>query len=145
VAELRHVSWSLDEALGTLVDYHVGIANIDQPRAPWAMPPASRLTSRIGYFKLYGPTERPGFHDFDDTGESGSNAHMFSPAELGGWKERIDYVSRFAEQVFVVLANADAGRSVINAMQLAKMLDRPAIGLPGKRTAIPLLTPSRAA
>ena len=30
VAEMRHSSWTHEEALGTLIDYHVGFANIDQ-------------------------------------------------------------------------------------------------------------------
>jgi uncharacterized protein YecE (DUF72 family) len=145
VAELRHASWSLDEALGTLVDYHVGIANLDQPQSQWAMPPAAKLTSRIGYFKLHGRGEIPEFHDFGSTGRSDANSYMYSPPELDDWKERIDYVSRFAEQVFVIFGNAAGGRSLVNACQMAKLLDRPAAGVPGKRTAMPLLTPSRAA
>jgi uncharacterized protein YecE (DUF72 family) len=144
-AELRHASWNLDEALGTLVDYHVSIVNIDQPHSQWAMPPASKLTSRIGYFKLYGSEVHPGFHDFEHDGRCEANSHMYSAAELGDWKERIDYAGRFAEQVFVVFANAAGGRSVVNAMQLAKILDRPAVSARAPRAGMPLLVPSRAA
>ena len=54
MAEMRHGSWMHEEALGTLIDYHVGFANIDQAAYTKAMPPASILTSPIGYVRLHG-------------------------------------------------------------------------------------------
>src|SRR5712692_5200343 len=49
VAEMRHSSWMSEDAVGTYLDYRVGFCNIDQPEYTSAMPPASFLTSPVGY------------------------------------------------------------------------------------------------
>ena len=41
VAEMRHASWMLDEALGTLMDYRIGFCNVDQSAGARAMPPGA--------------------------------------------------------------------------------------------------------
>src|SRR5947207_13431707 len=43
-AELRHSSWTLDEALGTLMDYRIGLCNVDQPSVMLATPPDPIIT-----------------------------------------------------------------------------------------------------
>lgn len=124
VAELRHASWNVEEATGTLVDYHVGFANIDQPQSVRAMPPASRLTWRIGYVKLHGRTCGPGFELFDDRPYNVSgNSYFYSVEELAGWRKRIEKIARFADKVFVVFNNDGEGRSVVNALQMQSMLE----------------------
>jgi uncharacterized protein YecE (DUF72 family) len=137
IAELRHRSWSADEALGTLVDYHIGLANLDQPEAAFAMEKASRLTSPIGYVKLHGRFPVPGHYDFDDRGAAAPVAYSYGVAELEGWQKRIEYLQRFAERVCVVFANSTAACSVTNSLQLASFLEagRPGHRLPSRPTA----------
>ena len=125
IAELRHRSWAADEALGTLVDYHIGFANLDQPEAACAMPPSSRLTSGIGYFKFHGRGVIPGHYDFDDRESPIAMAYRYSLADLEASRQRIDYVGRFANEVYVTFANAASACCLTNALQMQSLLESP--------------------
>ena len=137
VAELRHASWNVEEAAGTLIDHHVGFANLDQPQSVRATPPTSRLTWRVGYVKLHGRSCGPGFGLFDDRPYAVSgNDYMYSNEELAQWRTRIENVARFAESTFVVFNNDAEGRSVINALQMESLLtSNPAMAGPGRTAA----------
>jgi uncharacterized protein YecE (DUF72 family) len=102
VVEMRHRTWLHEEALGMLIDYHLGFCNIDQPQDASAMPPASQLTSAIGYVRLHGRT----------------SDYLYSTVELEQWKARIEHLVRFADAVFVVTNNDIGGKSIVNALQL---------------------------
>lgn len=117
VAELRHQSWTSCEGRGTLIDYHVGFCNLDQPESVAATPPTGFLTWKAGYVKLYGRT---------------GARHLYTPEELAAWKQRIARFSGFSESTFVVFANADRGKSVVNALQMQALL----IGLEQQTPAI---------
>ena len=122
-AELRHDSWTSPEGQGTLIDYHVGFVNLDQPAAQRATPPTSWLTTGIGYVKLHGRRCGAGFAAFDDRGiGEGGNDYLYNPAELADWKLRLERVSGFAEKTFVVFANNAGGKSLINALQMESIL-----------------------
>ena len=125
VAELRHRSWAADEALGTLVDYHIGFANIDQPETVCAMPPSSRLTNGLGYFKLHGRGAMPGHFEFDDAGKPAAQPFLYTLADLEGWAQRINYVRRFANEVFVTFANNASACSLTNVLQMERLLETP--------------------
>jgi uncharacterized protein YecE (DUF72 family) len=123
VAELRHQSWGAEEALGTLIDYHIGFCNLDQPPLQRAMPPTSYLTWRVGYAKLHGRRCGRGFSLFDDRGEKATgNDYLYSLAELEDWKARILHIARFAERVFVVFNNDAGGKAVLNGLQMRGLL-----------------------
>ena len=127
VAELRHGSWTVEEAIGTLVDYKIGFCNLEQPHSLRATSPASWLTTRVGYVKLYGPKVGPAFDDFDDcdttrNGQRTGNDHLFSLAEMEAWQPRIEHLRRFAEEVYVIFGNDGAGKSVVNALQIQSLL-----------------------
>lgn len=115
VAELRHDSWSCEEALGTFIDYHVGFANMDQPEYIHAMPPTAFLTSAIGYVRLHG---RNGGKPLT---EQRAN-YLYSPGELAEWKKRIEKLRTFAAETYVIANNDLGGKSVVNALQLQTML-----------------------
>jgi uncharacterized protein YecE (DUF72 family) len=120
VAELRHVSWMHEEAIGTLVDYKVGFCNLDQPAAHRAAPPSSYLTTRIGYVKLHGRAEDPAYDSFDAPA-AGTN-HLYTTAELESWKPRVEHLQRFAEEVYVIFGNSASGRSVVNGLQMQSLM-----------------------
>jgi uncharacterized protein YecE (DUF72 family) len=123
VAELRHRSWSADEALGTLVDYHIGFANLDQPEAACAMTPSSKLTTGIGYFKFHGRAPIPGHYDFDDRETKAAAPYLYTLADLEASQQRIEYVRRFASEVYVSFANNASACSMTNALQMESMLE----------------------
>jgi uncharacterized protein YecE (DUF72 family) len=119
-AEFRHTSWSLDEAIGTLMDFRIGFCNLDQPAGAKAMSPSAWVTSPIGYVRLLGR----GGEDWTD--ERAASNYLYSPQELGQWQARIERISSFTQDTFVVFANSAAGKSVVNALQMSKMLAEPA-------------------
>ncbi len=116
VAEFRHASWMREEALGVLIDYRVGFANIDQPAFEKAMPPTAFLTSGIGYVRLLGRAGRV------QEPSAPRNDYLYREGELVEWKERVGRIARYAESVYVTTANDGRGRAVTNARQLQEML-----------------------
>jgi len=127
--EMRHRSWEVDEAVGTLIDYRLGFVNIDQPPYASAMPPSALVTSGVGYVRLHGRDKNYWIREFrDGAAASGLDDYLYSPGELGEWKERIEHVRAHSTTTFVVTANPAAGKSVVNALQLGALLgdQRPA-------------------
>jgi uncharacterized protein YecE (DUF72 family) len=126
--EMRHRSWEVDEALGTFIDYRLGFVNVDQPPYAGAMPPSALVTSGVGYVRLHGRDKDYWAREFRGPSVGGLNDYLYSPAELAEWKERIEHVRAHANTTFVVTANSAAGKSVVNALQLAALLrdERPA-------------------
>ncbi len=118
--EMRHASWMAEEALGTLIDYRLGFANIDQPPQASAMPASALVTSSIGYVRLHGGDRDYWRREFESA--PGLDNYLYSPAELGQWKQRIEHVQAHARTTFVILANPAAGRSVVNGLQMAALL-----------------------
>jgi uncharacterized protein YecE (DUF72 family) len=124
VAEMRHASWSSEEALGTFIDYHVGFANIDQPDHIKAMPPTAFLTSSVGYVRLHGRNKENWWKEYSKTSpQPVRNDYTYSTAELSEWQQRIERIRNFASELYVIANNDAAGKAVITALQLQSMLD----------------------
>jgi uncharacterized protein YecE (DUF72 family) len=123
VAEMRHSSWMREEALGTLIDYRVGFVNIDQAVYTKAMPPASTLTSSIGYVRLHGRNPQDWQREFGrNTKPVTAHDYLYTHEELLEWKPRIEHIQQHAEITFAFANNDVGGKSVVNALQLAEML-----------------------
>jgi uncharacterized protein YecE (DUF72 family) len=123
VAEMRHSSWMAEEAIGTFLDYRVGFCNIDQPEYTRAMPPASYLTSSIGYVRLHGRNPKNSLGAYNkDAVRRQQHDYLYSEAELSEWVPRIERIHRFAEQTFVVFNNDAAGKSFVNSLQLQRLM-----------------------
>jgi uncharacterized protein YecE (DUF72 family) len=123
VAEMRHSSWTHEEALGTLIDYKIGFANIDQADYTKATPPGSFLTSSIGYVRLHGRNPDDWKREFGRTEKPvAAHDYLYSREELLEWKPRIKQLQEHAEKTFVFANNDVGGKSVVNALELAAML-----------------------
>ena len=123
VGEMRHSSWMQEEALGTLIDYHVGFVNIDQAPYTKAMPPSSILTSPIGYVRLHGRNAQDWPREFGRTNKPvAAHDYLYTREELLEWKPRIDEIYPHTRMTFVFANNDVGGKSVVNALQLAEML-----------------------
>jgi uncharacterized protein YecE (DUF72 family) len=125
VAEMRHASWMLDEALGTLMDYRIGFCNVD---------PGATITSAVGYVRLLGRQGQ------DWTDEEAAADYLYTPQELGAWQDRIDRLRTHTNATFVVAANHPGGKAVVNAMQLQAMLRETCSPL---RRRVPSMPPRR--
>lgn len=115
-AELRHESWTYDEALGVLMDHRVGFCNIDQPAGLRATPAKSWITAPVGYVRLLG---RGGT---DWTNDEAAADYLYSSMELAKWLPRIDRLGVHTTNTYVVMANSRQGKAVVNALQLNAML-----------------------
>jgi uncharacterized protein YecE (DUF72 family) len=123
VAEMRHSSWLHEEALGTLIDFSIGFANIDQAPYTKGMPPASLLTSRIGYVRLHGRNPQHWEREFGrPTKAAAAHDYLYSAKELQEWRQRIEQLQQHAATTFVFANNDAGGKSVVNALQLAQVL-----------------------
>lgn len=124
VAEMRHSSWMSEEAIGTFMDYKVGFCNIDQPEYVKAMPATSLLTSPIAYVRLHGRNPGNSLGAFQpDAQRHQQHNYLYSDAELGDWKTRIEKLQRNAEATYVVFNNDPLGKSMVNALQLQNGFD----------------------
>ena len=124
VAEMRHASWMMEEAVGTMIDYRVGFVNMDQPEHVKAMPPTSFLTSAIGYVRLHGKDHHNWLNDFGKDASAVQPAEYFySREELNAWKLRIDRIHQHAAASFVVFTNDLGGNSVYNALSMETMIE----------------------
>ncbi|MBI3679991.1 MAG: DUF72 domain-containing protein [Acidobacteria bacterium] len=123
VAEMRHASWMCEEALGTFIDYHVGFVNLDQPQYIRAMPPTAFLTASAGYVRLHGRNNANWMREYSrPAGRGQRNDYLYTEEELSEWKQRIDRLRSFASEVNVILNNDVGGKSVINALEMERML-----------------------
>jgi uncharacterized protein YecE (DUF72 family) len=123
VAEMRHSSWLHEEALGTLIDYRIGFANIDQAPYTKGMPPTSLLTSRIGYVRLHGRNPQHWEREFGRPARAtAAHDYLYSRKELQEWKQRVDQIQQHAATTFVFANNDAGGKSVVNSLQFAQML-----------------------
>lgn len=124
VAEMRHASWSAEEAVGVFMDYKIGFCNIDQPQYTKAMPPTSLLTSGVGYVRLHGRNPGNSLGAFQpEARRQAQHNYLYSANELSAWKQRIEKIARFAENVYVVFNNDPLGKSVVNALELQHEFD----------------------
>jgi uncharacterized protein YecE (DUF72 family) len=134
VAEMRHESWMSGEATGTLIDYHVGFCNLDQPEHVRSMPPTAFLTSPVAYFRLHGRERAWWWNEYrqstipqEERNRTGrTQGYAYSPAELAAWRERVEQVAPIAERTFVFFTNDGGGQSVINALQFRALWERAA-------------------
>ena len=123
VAEMRHGSWMHEEALGTLIDYRVGFANIDQAAYTKAMPPSSFVTSAVGYVRLHGRNPLDWQREFGLAARPvTAHDYLYSAQELAEWKPRIQHIQQHSATTFVFANNDVGGKSVVNALQLSQML-----------------------
>lgn len=129
-AELRHSSWTLDEALGTLMDYRIGFCNVDQPRGARATPPGAIITAPIGYVRLLGRNGN------DWTEEETAANYLYTPRELAQWQAHLERLRVHTSATFVVAANHVGGKAVVNAMQLKTMLGEVSSPLPRRVAAM---------
>lgn len=121
-AEMRHASWSFDEAVGTFIDYRIAFCNVDQPQYTKSMPPTAFLTSALGYVRLHGRNSFNWLQNENSPVRAHRYDYLYSESELAEWKTRIDRIAGFSTKLFVI-ANNDAGsKAIVNALQLRSML-----------------------
>jgi uncharacterized protein YecE (DUF72 family) len=119
VAEFRHESWILDEAITTLIDYRIGLVNIDQPEYFRALPPAALLTGPIAYVRMHG---RLGADTAKDFHTRALPPYLYSNTELEQWRPRVERLTQHAASTYVAFTNSAGARSLVNTLMFASLL-----------------------
>lgn len=119
-AEFRHESWHREEAISTLIDYHVSLINLDQPAYFRATPPSASLTSGAAVVLLHGRSSPEVFSSFDRDAQPAP--YRYSTAELEDWMPRIRRLAANASRTLVIFDNRHAPHAMANALQSAEML-----------------------
>ncbi len=129
VAELRHSSWIVDEAIGALIDHQIGFCNIDQPQFAHSMPATAIVTTPIGYVRLHGRNYEHWFEKEPEVRDPDALPHvaarynyLYSTGELAEWKGRIEQVAGQARATYVITNNHYEGKAVANGLQLIHLL-----------------------
>jgi len=83
------------------------------------MPPTALLTGPVAYVRLHGRAGRDAAQSF----HAGPPApYLYSRAELEEWRPRIERLAAHAAETFVICTNSVQARSLVNALQLARLL-----------------------
>jgi uncharacterized protein YecE (DUF72 family) len=119
VLEIRHESWNDPDILARLSEQRVGFCNIDQPHLGKSIRETQHVTSPVGYVRLHGRNYKEWFQS--DNRNDRYN-YLYKPAELEGWKYKIDKISRHSEKTFAITNNHYQGQAAVNALELKNML-----------------------
>ena len=119
VIEVRHESWNNPETLAQFAHMNVAFCNIDQPQIGRSLAPTQHVTAPIGYIRLHG---RNYDQWFDCDNRNDRYNYLYTEAELGDWKEKIEAISNRADVTYVVTNNHFEARAGVNALQLKSML-----------------------
>jgi uncharacterized protein YecE (DUF72 family) len=142
VVEVRHASWSgksesgrpesgkpgggkaaPDKAFEELLrERRVGFCNIDQPIIGKSLGPSERATSAVGYVRLHGRRYDTWFTDDPKVPGFERYNYLYSVEELEPWAGRVRKVASHAEMTFVITNNHYQGKSVVNALELLRLL-----------------------
>lgn len=123
VVEVRHASWNNEGTLRYFLQKNVGFCNIDQPRLGEAIGPTTHVTAPLAYVRLHGRNYQQWF-EHEQAHERYD--YLYKPAELQGWKRRIEEVAAKADKTYVVANNHFEGKAAVNAIELRHLLGQPA-------------------
>lgn len=119
VLEIRHESWNDQEILVRLAGEGVGFCNIDQPHLGKSIRETQHVTSPVGYVRLHGRNYKEWFHAGN---RNDRYDYLYKPAELEGWKYKVDNISRHSQKTFAITNNHYLGQAAVNALELKNML-----------------------
>ncbi|HYL60990.1 MAG TPA: DUF72 domain-containing protein [Candidatus Methylomirabilis sp.] len=127
VVEVRHATWSGGPEAGKALDEllrerRVGFCNIDQPVIGKSLKPSERATSAIGYVRLHGRRYDTWFSDDPKVPGYERYNYLYSAEELEPWAGRVRKVASHAETTFVITNNHYQGKSIVNALELLRLL-----------------------
>jgi uncharacterized protein YecE (DUF72 family) len=119
VIEVRHSSWNQPETIAEFIRQGAGFCNIDQPLLGQSLAPTEHVTSPIGYVRLHGRNYKQWF---DSDNRNDRYNYLYTPDEMGSWKEKVEAISEKAETTFVVANNHFQAKAAVNAIELKHLL-----------------------
>ncbi len=119
VVEVRHSSWNDADTLAFFSRQQVAFCNIDQPTLGLSLAPTEHVTAPIAYVRLHG---RNYDQWFDSDNRNDRYNYLYSEAELGRWKDRIENVAARAQTTYVITNNHFESKAGVNALELKAMI-----------------------
>lgn len=119
--EVRHGSWNQESFYDFLREKDVAFCNIDQPLIGNSIRPASRATSRVGYFRLHGRNYENWFKE--DATRDARYDYLYSKDEIRQLSNQIKKVQQNTEETYAVTNNHFRGQALVNAMEIMDELD----------------------
>jgi uncharacterized protein YecE (DUF72 family) len=104
--EFRDLSWMNNDTWSLLSKHKVAYTIVDEP----LLPPDTRITSNIAYFRWHGRGRRPWFD------------YRYKKEELEPWVPRVKEVSGKVEKIYGYFNNHYHGYAVENCLQVMEML-----------------------
>ena len=130
VIEVRHASWSADEASDWFSRRSVGWCVVDQPAAgPSTLGRLVRVTSPLAYLRLHGRNVANWFRP--DAGRDARYDYLYSATELAPIAATARALADRSAQLFVVQNNHFRGQALVNALQLKRLLQHTIPAAPG--------------
>jgi uncharacterized protein YecE (DUF72 family) len=126
--ELRNRSWMADRdrdrTLGLLAELDLPLVCVDMPPGfRSSMPPLAEVTSPdLAVVRFHGRDREAWTHQGPTAGPR--FRYLYREEELREWVPRIDHLAASARQVHVVMNNCWSDHAVVNARQLADLLDQ---------------------
>jgi uncharacterized protein YecE (DUF72 family) len=118
VVELRHESWTEDDAAKKLFAAHgVSWVRIDEPKFASSIGQVP-TTGPIGYFRFHGRNYKEWWHGDRETRYN----YLYSPAEQGQLAQQITAVAGTAGDTHVVYNNHYRAKAVANGLQMKLLL-----------------------
>ncbi len=128
VVEVRHISWLKPDAFEFLKARQLCFANIDQPASSTSIRDTSFVTGRVAYLRLHGRNAKAWFRR--DAGRDDKYNYLYSVAELIPFAETAKAMAAQAEDLYVITNNHFQGQAVVNAIELAKLIEGIEIPMP---------------
>lgn len=122
--ELRHRSWSDDEATAALLrENNVAWVQIDEPRFSTSVAPEVPVTSNLAYFRFHGRN----YQDWWSGDSESRYRYLYSPEEIKELTDRITTAAENARMLFAYFNNHWQAYAPRNANDLKKSLQLPFI------------------
>jgi uncharacterized protein YecE (DUF72 family) len=126
--EFRNATWmsedARDETLAFLRDNELVYTCVDEPQGfPSSVPPVAAATADVALVRMHGRNRAR----WDKALQSARERfdYRYSVAELEEWVPRVRELSRRARTVHVIMNNCFSDHAVVNATQLAALLEAP--------------------
>ncbi len=127
---MRHATWNDKGFYAMLHERGVGFCNIDQPLIGRSLKPSERATGHVAYVRLHGRRYDSWFSDDPAMPPSERYNYLYTQDELDPWAERIRHLAADGHSTFVVANNHFQGKSIVNALQLIRILTGAKVKVP---------------
>ncbi len=127
--EVRHSSWSNQNAYEFLRENNVSICTIDQPALGYAVTFNPAITNDTAYIRFHGRNEEAWKSSINSYGkkqtyeqQSERYKYLYSPGELVEIDQKIKEIYDKVKKIFVIMNNHPTGYATANAFELLHLL-----------------------